>query len=220
MKHIENEIKILKNHHIEMWNLVQGQLIKSYEALRKFDKTLAREVIAKERVVNAQELLVDHYCESFIALFSPVALDFRFVISIFKITNNLERIADFAENIALFVLYDQTKPIDKVLYEKLRLEEMMRLTEGMFLSARTALINEDSHLCGEILTTDNQVDKLYGNAIESLAEYVAENPEEALEVLHLNSVIRRIERIGDRTGNIAEDIVFFVEAEELRHQKF
>lgn len=220
MKHIENEIKILKNHHIEMWNLVQGQLIKSYEALRKFDKTLAREVIAKERVVNAQELLVDHYCESFIALFSPVALDFRFVISIFKITNNLERIADFAENIALFVLYDQTKPIDKVLYEKLRLEEMMRLTEGMFLSARTALINEDSHLCGEILKTDNQVDNLYGNAIESLAEYVAENPEEALEVLHLNSVIRRIERIGDRTGNIAEDIVFFVEAEELRHQKF
>ena len=220
MKHIENEIKILKNHHIEMWNLVQGQLIKSYEALRKSDKTLAREIIAKERVVNAQELLVDHYCESFIALFSPVALDFRFVISIFKITNNLERIADFAENIALFVLYDQTKPIDKVLYEKLQLEEMMRLTEGMFLSARTALINEDSHLCGEISKTDNQVDNLYGNAIESLAEYVAENPEEALEVLHLNSVIRRIERIGDRTGNIAEDIVFFVEAEELRHQKF
>ena len=220
MKHIENEIKILKNHHIEMWNLVQGQLVKAYESLRKSDKTLAREIIAKERVVNAQELLVDHYCESFIALFSPVALDFRFVISIFKITNNLERIADFAENIALFVLYDQTKPIDKVLYEKLRLEEMMRLTEGMFLSARTALINEDSHLCGEILKTDNQVDNLYGNAIESLAEYVAENPEEALEVLHLNSVIRRIERIGDRTGNIAEDIVFFVEAEELRHQKF
>lgn len=220
MKHIENEIKILKNHHIEMWNLVQGQLVKAYESLRKSDKTLAREIIAKERVVNAQELLVDHYCESFIALFSPVALDFRFVISIFKITNNLERIADFAENIALFVLYDQTKPIDKVLYEKLQLEEMMRLTEGMFLSARTALINEDSHLCGEILKTDNQVDNLYGNAIESLAEYVAKNPEEALEVLHLNAVIRRIERIGDRTGNIAEDIVFFVEAEELRHQKF
>jgi phosphate transport system protein len=219
MKHTENEIKALKNHHIEMWNLVQGQVIKAYEALRKSDKVLAREIVAKERVVNAQELLVDHHCEDFIALFAPVAVDLRFVISIFKITNNLERIADFAENIALFVLYNQSKPIDKVLYEKLQLEEMMKLTEEMFLSARTALINEDSCLCGKILTTDDQVDKFYGNAIESLAEYITKNPEEALEMLHLNAVIRRIERIGDRAGNIAEDIVFFVEAKELRHQK-
>ncbi len=219
MKHTENEIKALKNHHIEMWNLVQGQVSKAYEALRKTDTVLAKEIIARERVVNAQELLVDHHCEDFIALFAPVAVDLRFVISIFKITNNLERIADFAENIALFILYNQSKPIDKDLYEKLHLEDMMKFTEEMLTNARTALINEDSYLCGTILTTDDKVDKLYGSAIESLADFITKNPEHALEMLHMNAVIRRIERIGDRAGNIAEDIVFFVDAKELRHQK-
>ena len=219
MKHTENEIKVLKNHHIEMWNLVQGQVNKAYEALRGTDKSLAREIIARERVVDAQELLVDHHCEDFIALFAPVAVDLRFIISIFKITNNLERIADFAENIALFVLYNQSKPIEKELYEKLQLDDMMKFTDEMLSNARTALINEDSHLCGRILTMDDKVDKLYGNAIESLAKYITKNPEQALEMLHLNAVIRRIERIGDRTVNIAEDIVFFVDAKEMRHQK-
>ena len=81
------------------------------------------------------------------------------------------------------------------------------------------LINEDSFSCGKILEMDDKVDKLYGEAIESLADYITKNPEQALEMLHLNAVIRRIERIGDRAGNIAEDIVFFVDAKELRHQK-
>jgi len=219
MKHTENEIKELKNHHIEMWNLVQGQVNKAYEALRTSNKELAREIISRERVVDAQELLMDHHCEDFIALFAPVAVDLRFVISLLKITNNLERIADFAENIALFVLYSQTKPIGKELYADLNLEEMMNITASMLANAREALINENSGICGSILTMDDKVDNLYGNAIEALAEHIKKKPEDALEMLHIHAVIRRIERIGDRTGNIAEDIVFYVDAKELRHQK-
>jgi phosphate transport system protein len=91
MKYTENEISLLKTHHFEMWNLVQTQVNRSFQALERADANLAREVLSREKYVNAQELVVDHHCENFIALYAPVAVDLRFVISLLKITNNLER---------------------------------------------------------------------------------------------------------------------------------
>lgn len=219
MKHTEVEVKNLKNHHIEMWNLVETQVQGAFEALRTADKDKAREILARERVVNAQELVVDHHCENFIALFSPVAVDLRFVISLLKITNNLERIGDFAESIALFVLYQQktTMPIDLV--EKLRLNEMMETAKDMLATARQALISEDSAMACKVLSMDDTIDRINADAVEVLAEYITANPEMAVEILQLHAVIRRIERIGDRTSNVAEDTVFYVDAKELRHTK-
>ena len=115
MKPIEQDIKSLKGHHAQMWELVENQVKKAYFALDKNDKDVAKEVITREKMVNAQELVVDHHCEEFLALFNPVAVDLRFVISLLKINNNLERIGDFAESIALFVSYQLQKPLDSIL---------------------------------------------------------------------------------------------------------
>lgn len=219
MKHTENEIKKLRSYHVEMWNLVQEQIHKAFIALKNNDKEIAREVIARERVVNAQELIVDHHCEDFIALFAPVAIDLRFVLSLIKITNNLERIGDFAASIALFVLNKQTKNIDKKLDGDLRLEEMMENAKEMLRLAREALVEEDSALCRKVLTMDDVIDEINSKAPEIISNYITLHPDETYEMLYVFSLIRRIERIGDRTSNIAEEIVFFVDAKELRHQK-
>lgn len=219
MRHTESEIKVLKTHHIEMWNLVEGQVNKAFEAMLTGNKDLAREVIARERVVNAQELVVDHHCEDFIALFSPVAVDLRFVISLLKINNNLERIGDFAESIALFVLYQQQNILTEEFIAKLRLKEMMDTATNMLASAREALINEDSALAGKVLSMDDVIDTINRDAVPVIADKIISDNPDAVELLHLYAVIRRLERIGDRTSNIAEDIVFFIDAKELRHQK-
>ncbi|MDR0970595.1 MAG: phosphate signaling complex protein PhoU [Lentimicrobiaceae bacterium] len=219
MKHTEKELKELKTHHIEMWNLVQNQVSKAFDALRRADKELAREVIARERIVNAQELVVDHHCENFIALFAPVAIDLRFVIALLKITNNLERIGDFAKGIAGFVLYRQNKPMDADLFARLQLEAMMTTSEKMLQMAREALINEDSVLCGKVLNMDDSIDRINEQVVPVMADYISNNSVAIQETMYLYAVIRRIERIGDRVSNIAEDIVFFVDAKELRHQK-
>lgn len=219
MRHTESEIKILKTHHIEMWNLVEGQVHKAFEAMLTGNKDLAREVIARERVVNAQELVVDHHCEDFIALFSPVAVDLRFVISLLKINNNLERIGDFAESIALFVLYQQQNILTEEFVAKLRLKEMMDTATNMMAMAREALINEDSALAGKVLSMDDVIDTINRDAVPIIADKIINDNPDAVELLHLYAVIRRLERIGDRTSNIAEDIVFFIDAKELRHQK-
>ena len=218
MKQIEEEIKAIKEYHDQMWDLVEHQVNKAFAALEKNDKDLAREVIAREKTVNVQELVVDHHCENFIALFNPVAVDLRFVISLLKINNNLERIGDFAESIALFVLYHQTRPLDAELCKQLQLKKMMDCAGQMVGMAREALRQEDSKMAGRVLALDDTIDTINHNAVEVLTDYITAHPEHTKEILYLYGVIRRIERVGDRTSNIAEDIVFYVDAKELRHR--
>ena len=219
MKHTDSEVKKLKNYHIEMWNLVQEQIDKSFAALKNNDKEAAREVISRERMVNAQELVVDHHCEDFIAMFSPVAIDLRFVISLIKITNNLERIGDFAKGIATFVIEQQSKAIDAKLSEELSLDKMMENARDMLTLAREALIEEDTALCRRVLMMDDLMDDINRNAPQVLGRHIQAHPETAEEMIRLYSLIRRIERIGDRTSNIAEEIVFYVDAKEQQKKK-
>lgn len=218
MKHTLAEINELKTKHIQMWNLVQSQVDKAFKALVNYDKNLAQQVVVSEKMVNASEIVTDNHCENFIALFAPVAIDLRFVISLLKINNNLERIGDFAEGISLFVLHQQSSKIDETLFKDLKLQIMIDNAAAMLAKARAALIDEDSASAGMVLSMDDTIDTINRNSVEVLAKYIAQNPTKAVEALNLHSVIRRIERIGDRVSNIAEDIVFFVDAKELRHK--
>ncbi|HNY24217.1 MAG TPA: phosphate signaling complex protein PhoU [Bacteroidales bacterium] len=219
MKYTENEISLLKTHHFEMWNLVQTQVNRSFQALERADANLAREVLSREKYVNAQELVVDHHCENFIALYAPVAVDLRFVISLLKITNNLERIGDFAESIALFVFKHLKEPLPKELWKALKMDNMMHTAQDMLSVARTSLTAGKSDDCGKILAMDDILDEINARAVSVLAGYIRSHPDAAEDMLYTSAVIRRIERIGDRVENIAEDIVFFIDAKELRHLK-
>lgn len=217
MKHTEEEIIIIKQAHSQMWELVENQVRKAFVALENFDKDLAHEILTREKMVNAQELVADHHCENFIALFNPVAVDLRFVISIFKINNNLERIGDFAESIAGFIIYHQTSKIDKQLFADLQLKTMTNNALQMLATARIALVKEDSKIASAVLSMDDKIDEINFKAVKVLSDYIVAHPEHTEEMLHLHAVIRRIERIGDRSANIAEDVVFYVDAKELRH---
>ncbi|MFM7900877.1 MAG: phosphate signaling complex PhoU family protein, partial [Bacteroidota bacterium] len=104
MTHLDIELKNLKADMNEMFDLVGSQMAKALKSLRDFDKDLAREVRVNEKRVNAFELKLDRDCENVIALFTPVAIDLRFVLACLKINSNLERIGDIAEGIAQFVL--------------------------------------------------------------------------------------------------------------------
>lgn len=217
MEHIKSEILSLKEIHYQMWNMVYGQVTKALIALEKHDKELAREIISREKMVNSQELLVDRQCENFIALFTPVAIDLRFVISLMKINNNLERIGDFAESIATFVLRHQSQQIPQDLYQNLQLKKMGEYAIQMIKLSEDAFHEEDTQKAGRVLSLDDMLDEINHKSISVLAEYIKSNPDSAEEMLNLYGVIRRMERIGDRCSNIAEDVVFYVDAKELRH---
>lgn len=218
MKHTENEIRIIREAHNYMWELVEQQVKKSLDAFVKNDKNLAKEILSREKMVNSQELVVDSHCENFIALFAPVAIDLRFVLSLIHINNNLERIGDFAESIALFVLFQQTKPLDQELVKKLQLQKMIDTALKMMELAKSSFDSEDSSKANRVLGMDDIIDDINDEATGIIADYIVAHPDQTKEMLYLLVSIRRIERIGDRLSNIAENVVFYIDAKEIRHK--
>jgi phosphate transport system protein len=218
MGHLDNEITSLKNNLIEMFLLVQKQLRKSVIALNTLDKNLAREVLVNERRVNAEELKIDKDCENFVALFNPVAIDLRFVFAAFKINSHLESIGDSAKGISKFVL-EMDKTFDAQLLEELQLEKMYQMVNTMIEDNVRALRNDDTSQARLVFTTDVEVDAINRQATSVVAGHLANGHPDVVPLLNLISIIRRLERVGDLTSNIAEEIIFYLEAKVLKHEK-
>ncbi|HET6226531.1 MAG TPA: phosphate signaling complex protein PhoU [Bacteroidia bacterium] len=218
MSHLDIELQQLKTESIKMWSLVNLQLRKGKEALLKIDKDLAREVILSERRVNAYELKLDRDCENIFALFNPVAVDLRFVLAVLKINSNLERTGDIVEGIARFVLnVDNT--FDKKLLELTRVVEMYTAANNMMESVLEAFEKEDTALARKIFKEDELLDDINIKANAIVAQYVHNQPQDVVEsALYLLSIIRKLERVGDQAKNMAEEIIFYIEAKVLKHR--
>lgn len=217
--HIDTELFKLKNSLHEMWLLVDKQITKAQIAFMEYDKSIAREILSREKMVNALELKIDSECENFIARNNPVAIDLRLALAYIKINNNLERIGDFAEGIAEFILYNMTEKLPDDFAKRLRIEEMFNGVEEMFTLAKESLHEENSAKAEKIFGLDNLIDEINRNSNKVISEEINKYPEKVEEYLYLNAVIRKLERLGDRCNNIAEEIVFYLDAKVLKHNK-
>ena len=219
MGHLDKEIVSLKNNLIEMFLLVQKQLRKSLIAVTTLDKNLAREVLVNERRVNAEELKIDKDCENFVALFNPVAIDLRFVFATFKMNSHLESIGDSAKGISKFVLEMDIKFDDDLLME-LQLYKMYELADSMIEDNVRSLRTDDTSQARLVFSKDVEVDNINKQANKIIADYLAKGGHsDIIPLLNLMSIIRRIERVGDLSSNIAEEIIFYLEAKVLKHEK-
>ncbi|CDB11730.1 MULTISPECIES: phosphate signaling complex protein PhoU [Bacteroides] len=217
VKFIESELVLLKKEIEEMWNLVYNQLDRAGEAVLTLDRELAQQVLVRERRVNALELKIDSDVEDIIALYNPVAIDLRFVLAMLKINTNLERLGDFAEGVARFAINCKEPALDAELIKKLRLEEMIKQVLSMLELAKKALQEESQELATSVFAKDNLLDEINAEVTAILADYIVKHPESALTCLNLISVFRKLERSGDHITNIAEEIVFFIDAKVLKH---
>lgn len=215
---IDSELSSLKREVDEMWMLVYNQLDRAGEAILTLDRELARQVIVCEKRVNASELKLDSDVEDIISLYTPVGVDLRFVLAVLKINSNLERIGDFAEGIARFVERFPDPALDADLVAQLQLDKMITEVLGMLRLAKEALDKESNELATQVFAKDDALDRINADAPYILADYIAANPESTLTCLNLLSVIRKIERSGDHITNMAEEIVFFVDAKVLKHK--
>ena len=218
VKFIEEELMVIRKEILDMWDLVYDQMKTACEAVPTADKKLAWNVVLREKRVNASELKIDCDVEDFLGLYSPVAVDLRFALAMQKMNNDLERIGDFAESIARFIIKNEDgKTPDPELLKKLRFSEMVEQVLSMLETARKALIEEDLELANTLFAKDNIVDEINGKVSKILADYIHEKPEEAEFCLDFKSVFLKLERTGDHTTNLDEEIIFYIDAKVLKH---
>jgi len=218
MTHLDTELKTLKATVVSMWILVISQLEKAQKAIMLGDDAIAHEVKLNEKRVDAFELKLNMDCENILALFNPVAVDLRFVVAVLKINYNLERIGDYAKSIADYTTA-MSKKFDKKTYKTIGIPDMFELSFTMLNDALRAFENEDPKLLRSIFQLDKDMDKINEDAVKKICEWIQINSKDARDALNLHSIVRKLERVGDQSKNIATEIIFHTEAKLLLHAK-
>lgn len=218
MAQLDTEIGLLNDDILELMYLVKTQLEKGRKAFINFDEELALEINVNEKKVDALELKIDRDCEHILALFNPVAVDLRFVIASFKINSDLERLGDHADSIAKYIL-DFGEPIDEEIIKKMRIDKMFDTAIEMVSNVFSAFIAEDTDMARKVFAKDKILNKINREISKTTASLIEENGKDIQQYLYLFSIIRKLERVGDLTKNAAEEIIFYIEAKVLKHQK-
>lgn len=216
MTHLEQEINDLRKELLSMFLAVDNQLQKSEKALLEFDKDLAAEITNTEKRINSLELKIDRDCENILALYSPVAVDLRFVLSVYKINHELERIADIADGIANYV-NKINEPFPTKAIKDVRIEEMFSQCQLMMENVIDAFEKDDTKVARRVFKQDELLNTINSNGSSAIIEnYKQENAE---KLFYLLSCVRKLERAGDLTKNIAEELIFSIESKVIKHRK-
>lgn len=216
MTHLQEQLDQLKKSLSDMASLVESQLRKSIHSLLEEDDDLANEVLHHEKRVNAFELKIDKDCENIFALLTPVAQDMRLVFATLKINADLERIGDYAEGIARIVVLSKNN-FDKNLLLELEVKRMYEIVHAMFKDVMEAYTENDSRLARSVFSRDLFVNDINHRALDIVVKSCRNQQDCIPHAINLLSIIRKIERVGDHITNIAEEIIFFKEAQVLKH---
>ncbi len=210
------EIESLKTNLIKMASIVDEQAERAFKALETGDVELCRGVKAKDLEIDAYDNLIQTQCENILALFQPFAIDLRFIISALMINNQLERCGDIAVNIAQRVR--KTGGNHPLILESEILDMGLQAKE-MLKNAIDSFIHNNIELANHVIASDENVDKLNKQIFKFLIAKMQAEPELIETCAHLIVMTRQIERLADHATNIAENLVFYVEAKIVAHKK-
>ena len=219
MAQLHENIKELKQDLFELFLMTIEQIKNSKKEFENNNKSIAKVIIETEEKVNKKELLIDEKCESILTLFNPVAKDLRRVLAIYKINHELERIGDIADSIADFVIDSEMKDgVDIKLLEETGLIEMFLVLIKMQKNVFASFKNNCPNSAIGVLEEDKKLNNINNSSIENLKNLI-NNDKVELEVSYkLLTIIKKLERAGDHLKNIAEEIVFSVNSEVIKHQ--
>ena len=213
-RHFERELDELKELLLRMGGRAEAIVLKSVDALRRRDATMAREVFEDDKAIDRLELDLDDRCLRLLALQQPMARDLRFITGALKITNDLERVGDHAVNIAGSALRLAELPLLKPLVD---IPRMAGLAGGMLHEALDAFVRRDAETARRICMRDDEVDNLNRQLFRELVSYMIEDPTTITRAMELILVARNLERVADLATNLAEEVVFIAEARVIKH---
>jgi len=213
-RHYDEELKELRHLLLEMGGFVEKQIDDAMRALIDRDDEFARLIIERDRTVNRMDVQIDDLCLRLLALHQPAGRDLRLITTALKITTDLERAGDMAENIAERVIELSREPQLKPLID---LPRMAAIAQGMLRQALDAFVREDADLALQVCHQDDAVDQLTDQVLRELLTFMMEDPHTISRGLRLIFVSKYIERLADHATNIAEMVIFMVKGKSIRH---
>ena len=213
---LKRDIDRLKTNILSLSAVVEEAVQKAMLATERRDPVLAQSVIQGDKRIDVLEVELEEECLKILALHQPVAMDLRFIIAVLKINNDLERTGDLAVNIAERAIYlaehrDVSPPPT--------LSELADKAQSMLHKSLNALVNTDTGLAKEVLEMDDEVDSLHRGMYGRVQKRAEGNPKEVAGLFQWLSVSRYLERIADQATNIAEDVIYMMDGEIIRHNR-
>ena len=213
-RHFHEELEALKQRLLAMGGLVEDQIRRVMRALIERDDALAQEVIERDQQVNAYDVEVDETCVSLLALHQPAAGDLRFITTAMKIVTDLERMGDQAVNIAQRVLEMNREPQLKPYID---LPRMAEKAQRMVKESLDAFVARDTELARKVCAEDAEVDALKEQIFRELLTFMMEDARTIPRAIRLILISRFIERVADHATNVAEMVIYLVDAKMVRH---
>jgi phosphate transport system protein len=213
--HMLRDLEKIKKMLLELCALVEESVHQAVQSLKEMDVELAQKVIAGDDEIDEREVEIDEECFKVIALHQPVAIDLRFVIAVIKFNNDLERIADLAVNIA-----ERTVALaeEERIPEPFDFYQMAEKAQAMLKKSLDALVNLDVELAREVNDMDDEVDGIHSRNYGLVKDQIRLHPERLDAHIHYMSVSRHLERVADLATNIAEDVIYVVQGDIVRHR--
>ena len=214
-KHLQRQIEQLKQKILFVGSMVEAAIANAVAALVHRDESIARKVLEEDAEIDRMEVDVEEDCLKILALYQPVAVDLRFVVAVLKINNDLERMGDLAKNIAKRVLY--LSRVDRV-DVPVDFRAMAVRAQDMVKRSLDALVSADSSLAHRVRQDDDELDNMRRAIHEKIRAAIRAKPDQTETLMKLYSVAKHLERLGDMATNVAEDVIYMVEGDIVRHQ--
>ncbi len=214
-KHLQREVEKLKKKLLALGARVETCVRDAALSIEQRDAVLAQKVIDNDIEIDNTEVEVEEDCLKILALYQPVAIDLRFIVAVLKINNDLERIGDLAVNVAERASFLANHAKVNISSDLL---SMAQIAQEMLKESLDALINHDAELAHKVCVSDDVVDQMNRQTYLKVQDAIVKNPEQISTLIHLLSASRHLERIADHTTNIAEDVIYMVEGEIIRHK--
>jgi phosphate transport system protein len=215
-RHFRHEVELLKKKLLALSSDVEERVNLALRAVLTQDQKVAQQLVDGDTEIDNQEVDVEEECLKILALHQPVAIDLRFIIAALKLNNDLERIADLAVSIA-----NRSEAVAKlkVLPAHAEIKQLGEKVKSSVKRSLDALVEMDSGMAREVLAADDEIDALNRKLHKDLQAAIKADPEQLEGLMSLISISRNLERIGDHATNIAEDVIYMIEGEIVRHGK-
>lgn len=216
-KHFNRELEKLKKRILSLGAMAEEEVQLAIKAIELRDAEIAKKIISDDYKIDEMEVDIEEECLKVLALHQPVAVDLRFIVAVIKINNDLERIGDEAVNIAERVASLAKRKGSKFYYDY---SKMALNAEKMLKMSLDALVNLDLDLAFKVLTMDDAVDIVQGEVYQLTKQALRESKDDVAFLINQYLISRHLERIADHATNIAEEVIYLIEGEIVRHGNF